>query len=319
MRVTVRQLRQLVTESIGNNLGRDISRILGLDFMNYVGSGAYSTAFTTRDSKTGKDLVVKISSNPSEYVAYEKVRILRKTLPPDIAKHLPIVYLAQKIGNDPKFDSLRGDHSKLDQVSVMVVELLKPLPRSVRDQLFYDQVSTDEEHLHVVVKKCLDLMLKVAPWSDGLGGQALLGVFNRQALENMLLKCTLDTVAGQNKRNQIQSSSYISNQIWKAFSDQIMKRVSLDQHPNFVDLLADLRFTFGRNFNDNFASREIEAYAPKDRLKPSTALGVSILKAFSVLKGAGLQPKDTHAGNFMIRPSTGDVVFSDVGLFGDGE
>jgi len=300
-----------------------------------LGEGASAPVYLIENQHSGERRALKmVDPDHSGYYdteksSYEWVMLNRDSLPDDVKKYLPIV---QQVHEVPVF--------KYSTMLLITMEVLKPLPKQVvsdllagenielsdtkEDRILSDYDSVKEVVSHIVSKSLI--MRQIISDEIGLAasrdveGLNLIANIEKSALEMFYtgkapanVASAIPTTMGQKAKELIASVLV-----------QAQKRLEIDPSL-FMALVRDL---------EQYARHQIGAFVvPIHAGEQAVWAGQSgksamqqfpeatgIIDAINYLqKSRDVTARDIHHKNVMMRPSTGDMVIMDLGLFFVGE
>lgn len=299
-------------------------RAVGAWPLKILGSGFFGTTYMC-EMDDGHRRAVKVTQGTSEPDGYDRIRKLMRKMPPNIAKHFPVIYDIQSV------DTEQGT------AYVIVMELLKPLPRDLADDMFetgvnvprddedesadadprpsrsFRHVYGDPENLIKAVNYGIDAynswVGRVAknPMSNRTSiarAFPLITTSQRRTIERKCLSLSVDsrmavrvsdivfdTVKSHIGKIQDTSQERIDN----AFRDQVERTMENAFSVAFPQGPGDIH-PAGKTWIHNPVSR-------------------SLARALAFVTGNGVEWQDIHAGNVGLRPGTNDIVIFDLGLF----
>ena len=245
------------------------------EFDFHLGSGINGSVY--RGAYLGKQVAVKIT-NVSEVPQWESIMRASAGAPDDIKKHLPLIYKMERDGD----------------YEIIVMETLKPLSGAVRDMLWPEGPEQSVRALMSdpnLVHRIFDSVASELP-NNGVR-------VSRDRMDE-IFKILLRYNEGETATIE----SFIRSNLSPPLSDEIASQESifikgLDYWFN-QELMADMP-----KDSDNDTSYKMESL-PESR---------SLLAAMRYLKSKGISWGDMNSENFMMRPSTGDIVMIDVGAW----
>ena len=291
-----------------------------------LGSGEYSKAFEVLYK--GKHAVAKVTYRKDDVDIVMRLDELRSKLPENIAKHILKVYesfIVTEDINDLNDVGLGGGDDDGELKYVVIVEYLTPLPMSIRREYWgYVDDKTDIDKQRVRAQHLFDNPEEVAEIFEDVINQsswalkfltkkAVLAIKKKISEENLqrfiddgfsikepqfvyFIRKTFEEV---NKGGKMFKQRYISPELMTMFIKE-----------NFIKVLKKVieGSKFPRWHGDTpgvIASKRIEDKRVSD-----------LTKALKYIKEKfGISWEDLHGNNVMVRPSTGDFVISDPGLF----
>lgn len=294
-----------VAADLSDKLGVHTPAFLGSSSRNFYGRGAY--AFSVSNNE-GKSLVLKIGL-AEELGPYKKIRKKFGDKPPSI---LPVIYQAatfDEIGYEPPPSGLRS------KFGVILMEELIPMPpnmaeflqnRGGEEESFRILKDSGSELLEIInssaekTKSFLEFQLRRTNLSDKEAedrAKELLMTFKEEAFFG-LKKATSLVTGGINPGGK--DLYAIIREISAPIFGSYLKKVAVEE-------VAD-------GFTGILLSKMAEA--PADSWYTlNTALGKHFSGALRELGDLGIDPKDLHADNIMLRPETYEIVISDLGHF----
>lgn len=298
-------------------VAHDLSEILGLHSPAFLGSsgrashasGAY--AFSVSND-AGESLVLKIGLT-GEIRPYQKIMDLFGDDPPSI---IPRIYAAgyfEDIGYKPP-TRLANDFGYI------VMEELESMPSNMAH--FLQEFGSEGEPLRVL-KDYGTLLLDIVNGSiDSIA----------ESLENSLTK----EKGGSPKEEILDKKLDLLNKLKEVCFFKIKSLDSLGYNnldKDGKDIYDILQGIFDKILGEDLKKGDIEdlslratrALLSEVNLTPvnssynlNTPLGKHFKEAKRELDDLGIDPRDLHAENIMLRPGTGEIVISDLGHFGFG-
>lgn len=298
---------------------------------SFIGQGKYGTVL--RAVYNGKQVAVKITSEPAEADNWQRISQISESMPSNLKRHLPKIY---KI--------IRDDQQKVGQPNyIIVMEVLAPLPAHLKEKLFVnegDNKGTQQEF--PLSKKILERTTK--------GKQE--SVIDLMKDVNKLFEAFKSVVESVQSQHSMQLPGPLKQDLFKRIIDfkplsqgatplldfPIFVATALSQlvgalpPPQKEELLLQtttpmqaLGFQIGDDMIKYFRNlakggefpwtaetsedeRDVYRQMPESK---------SLLDALEYLEANGMGWHDIHSGNLMVRPSTGDPVIIDVGLYHD--
>lgn len=275
-----------------------------------LGSGSYNTVYEV--IWEGIRCVARVSIYRDEFVKMKQFIDTEYDLPPKYRVHFPKVYR-----------TIMNDEHKIYGV---VMELLEPLNIHLETDLDYrnyeDKISTGRGFIRN------ELLNKRSNLVIGIINSAV----RRQAYEN---KRNVDRIKNElslfyeyeilpiiknaiSKNDDVGSVSDSIKKMCRNRSDEILAedptlwnvyyRVYLDFANEIITALYHNLIPYDAKGMRNSAADSIIASHPSKAIK-------RFYEFLKVLKKNGVSYSDLHTGNFMVRPSTGDIVVVDPGLF----
>ena len=294
-----------VAADLSKKLGVHTPAFLGSSGRDLYGRGAY--AFSVSKDE-GKSLVLKIGL-AGELEPYKKILEKFGDKPPSI---LPVIYQAatfDEIGYEPPPSGLSS------KFGVILMEELIPMPPNMAE--FLQNRGGEEESFRILKDS----------------GSELAEIINSSAEKNKsFLEFQLRRTNLSDKEAEDRAKELLMTFKEEAFFG-LKKATSLVTggiNPGGKDLYAIIREISAPIFGSYLKKRAVEevadgfttillskmAEAPADSgYTLNTALGKHFSGALRELEDLGIEPKDLHADNIMLRPETYEIVISDLGHF----
>lgn len=268
---------------------------------SYLGSGAFGHVF--RGVWEGKEVATKIlfknfgagDIEAQERSSWEKYLQIQSNLSEDAKKHLPKVY---KVGIDEKTES-----------TFIIMELLAPPPPylakalmkredSIRDVTY---ILKDPEILYTGMKKAAE--------------EAYVPIEFVQSFLKEFLTLKIPS------QKHFKDKSFLKGDFYQQYimpiQNKVNKEYGLDE--DYVNEFVHIFLNYLQDYmRPNFPSTGVYYESLKNYSVPGVSDAPetkSLIKALSELRKAGLSWRDMHLGNVMMRPSTNELVFIDIGGF----
>jgi len=310
MKISIRKLREVVRRSLVENeellkkwalgekkseIGQELAKLniipikRGAEDTAKLGEGAFNMAFDV--VYRGKRCVARLSHDDREVRMLLKFSEFKSKLPPQYAKHFPEIYTTFKF-----------DTPSLGDYSGAVVELLDPMPPTLKSDLEYKMYNQrlPASRVHEITENpefIADVVKKIAPYNERVQ-EELISLFETEIVP------------------------FLQKSIGKEVSDvagAIRKIVNVgkEKNQNGTDAYFQLHQMIEKAIRDyvvpNSSSRDKENISvAKYHTSSAVREFYDFLKA---LEGAGMSWRDLHTDNFMMRKSTGDLVVVDPGMF----
>lgn len=300
----------------------------------FLGQGKYG--YVMRAVYKGKEVAVKVTDEKAESDNWEAIGRIIDSAPADIAKHFPKIY-----------DIITDDNYEKTYIMV-VMELLAPLSSSksidLKDKLFHQeqggsgktkqdlplsmqttkritkgkeadiaQLIKDPNTLFAAFKSVVESIERAdsitlpSSIKQGLfkhildfkplsaGSQS---VFDFPIYVTSAFNTVIEALSPTEKEKLFPELSDLSAVL------ALGHRIGNDMIVYLRDMIQGGAFPAGASIGDD--KRDVYRQIPETQ---------SLLKALEYLESYGVDWHDVHSGNIMIRPSTGDLVVVDVGLY----
>jgi len=318
---------------------------------SFLGSGVYSMTYEVIFE--GTHAVAKITDSVKDIEMLEELDKLRKQLPPEVARHILNVYdtfyvdepVSEYVSSIDDDSSLRGNYTPSNPMSrgssserrrerepefyVAVVEYLVPMPKSLEREYWGAYNDADEAHKDKVVRaknffanpdSVANVLVDVVKNDRTMSkfiitGKALQQIKKTVSEDEGLFSKLFNEKSGLVKLSQLEL--YLA----KLFKDVNRggKMLKNEPHKEAVNNVARrLMHAIEKLITGDRFPIHHGDLVPKSILKNVDADKriVSLLKALEHLKREfNIEWFDLHQGNIMVRPSTGELVISDPGLF----
>lgn len=296
---------------------------------SFIGKGSYGKVF--RAVYKGKEVAVKVTDDEAEVTNWLAINAILETAPPEVAKHFPKIYAI-----------IQDDEFTDEVLNIIVMELLRPLNSTLKEKLFGGEGIMEGGGTKAEV-----------PMSDRARQRINKGkeesIVSLMKDEMVLFEAFKRAIAVAEKSSQITISGPVRQDLFKRILD--FKPLGAGGEPvldftiyvtsQFVQIIEALRPEEKEIYNSlpnkttglgYQIGDEIIKYL-RDTVKagnfpwtssvPSPDRDIyknipeanSLLKALEYLESYGVSWHDVHSGNVMVRPSTGDPVIVDVGLY----
>ncbi len=279
----------------------------GYTILRELGRGHYGVVYEVQNEQTGERLAAKVvKKNDRETENYEFAMKNKASMPPEYAKYLPEVK-----------EIIPGASDR----NIIFMELLKPLPDRVAQELFAAEDAPDASQKTEKILKSpeavAELVRRVVN-NNRILNQMREFLVNREkiikAAVNAATKSShsdaeslLRTVYGATARELEFQSPGVYEAFEKALKNDMLfyldKQVVPVHQPEPDDPDADDLWTG-------------PAMAKTQELFPEAENLMNAMKYF--MQDQQWRPKDVHIKNVMMRPSTNDFVIVDLGLFQKG-
>jgi serine/threonine protein kinase len=296
---------------------------------SFLGSGSYGKVF--RAVYKGKEVAVKVTDDKAEVANWMTINSILETAPPDVVKHFPKIYAI-----------IQDDEFTYNVLNIIVMELLKPLNSALKEKLFGDEDLMEAGGIRAKAPMSDRTRMRINRGKDD-------SVMALMKDEMVLFEAFKHAIMVSEKANNISIPGPVRQDLFKRILD--FKPLSTSGEPvldfiiyvtsQFVQIIEALRPEEKEIYNslpNNITglgyqiAYEIIKYLrdtskagnfPWTASLPSSDRDVyknipeasSLLKALEYLESRGISWHDVHSGNVMVRPSTGDPVIVDVGLY----
>jgi hypothetical protein len=294
-----------VAAEVSEILGVHTPAFLGSSGRNLYGRGAY--AFSVSNDE-GKSRVLKIGL-AGELEPYKKIKERFGDKPPSI---LPVIYQAasfDEIGYEPPPSGLRNSFG------VILMEELVPMPPNMAE--FLQNRGGEEESFRILKDSGSELVEIINSSAEK----------NRSFLEFQLRKMKLSDKEAEDKAGELLMT--FKEEVFFGLK-KATNLVSGGLNPGGKDLYTIIREIstpiFGGHLKKQIVEEVADGFtrillmklsdAPADsEYNLNTALGKHFRKSIRELEDLGIDPRDLHADNIMLRPETYEIVISDLGHF----
>jgi serine/threonine protein kinase len=312
-----------------------------------LGSGAFGEVL--QGIYNGKPVAVKIMSGEEQDVKiWKDILEEKKSLPKELSRHLPEVYFTGGGESEVRLPGkLRSMTSMDDQRYLMtVMEVLSPLPREIKqlfNRLEVNPVASltikQPEVIYKVIVRSVDKGLyelkEDETLSDFIESSGKSWQQVRTELINDLHYNAMNVISSLQKEHADYDFGFFVGESTKNNINNIMNKIC---GSNACGNIPDLGNIISAEFNMQIS--KVSQGFPED----SSGVGTSIVRApndeagetyekkrdslikefpefrtflamLEALREKGIHWEDVHQFNVMLRPSTGDLVLVDVGLF----
>jgi serine/threonine protein kinase len=297
----------------------------GVVLKRFLGEGKMGKVYEVENPKTGQRMAAKVVSKwtpqyYSESKNYNWILKNRDGLPDDVKEYVVDVYKLFESSNN--------------KYLVILMELLKPAPKSVVNQIFgsTEYSPEKEERLLKDTTAVYEIILSILQKSSMLNAaNQYMGVSQsdrKDAAKRILRAYLLDKEIPKPKTKNVDSFLELyelSGPQWQKLYDAIVIEME--------SLLGDVdRSVVWSAASD--VEKDLHYYIKKQvipmtygagRGHPLSGAGPGVSQAFPEIQGilnamkklsrAGFNPRDMHTENIMMRPDTNQLVITDVGLF----
>ena len=329
---------------------KDTQQILDEHMPNWValkmlGQGASGMVFLIEDQTSGERRALKlVDRDKSEYYdseksSYEWVMQNRNSLPEGVKEYLPVVQSVREV-----------TVFRYTTMLMITMEVLKPLPKQVVDDLLagtdVSLTASKEERIladydsveHIVLKTVAGSLILQQIMSEELGLDKARGIEGINMIEDIQTAAVEMFYTGKTPQNVVaaveaNSDSFESGrgpgkksiELIAAIVLQILKRLEVEQTSLLPSLIGDL----SRYMKSAIGGFVIPIHADEDLHWMGQASGTiaknlpertGIIDAINYLQNErDVVARDIHHKNVMMRPSDGQMVIMDLGLFHIGE
>jgi hypothetical protein len=335
-RQPVKTARDRYKEQV-DRVAQKVAKRLGLMEIRYVarskrdmGAIAYAAI-----SPNYMNVIVKIAPE-HELAGYSKIEEIKQTLPPEVAKHFPVVYRLtnlKKLGVEwPKTTPYEPDIN----LGVIVMEQLEEIPQQIFDLIKFAPAADDF---------VLETFLKDPVLLNDLIEQSLISREVTQAIENFLgtAKPDYDIADIEQVKTVIKEKLMLmSNFMYPRFEPSMFQRTDLKKvsqrikllKPQVerlvqtalkrfdpgIELISDVVKEIANDFSETLSNQtrgipKEPSMGQQFGVMSSSKLLTSLRNAIKYMTDHGIFVSDLHGNNFMLRPETGDIVIADLGHF----
>lgn len=288
----------------------------GKDTSVHLGSGIFGKVFSAvcgplSGCPGNGEVAVKITKeNPfnSESSVWKAIQNATKDMPTNLTKHMPKIHKVIKDSVEMP-NPLREDSSIIENISIIIMEKLEPLSSvpNLKDLLF--NLSSDSKSI-----------------SDLLKNEEILFALLKNLTKNFMdlnpqivsefFKLVLNFKPNPKQRKQDEAKRFKNHLL----NSLLSIKQKYESNATILDKLEKIGFYLDRSENTilkyirlgTFPRNADHNINPAFYHLPETK---SLLTFLNALKEKGIAWKDLHKNNLMIRPSTGDLVIVDVGMY----
>jgi serine/threonine protein kinase len=323
----------------------------GVERVKRLGHGAFGVVYEVLDPKTGQKLALKIPNgyeddNENEIKAYKAISKVRNKFG-KYKKHLPVVHkitdeaiLMELLEPVPPSVLFPAFSSGPDRRSDSKIPKILSSEAGIRKILKFIQYEYENGGLGFVYGLDDDKFKEINDKIKTLGKRnfidRVLWHYNKPKVENILKIDPYFFILKYEKMGVLAKMNDLANSIAFAMADIAGSEVLEDERIR-SRVKNSIRTALTNSFEANLFSIN---YLPKtspyydremDRQKRySDKRGVfqtakdakeiapeyyNFMKAIEAFKRRGISVRDMHSGNVMVRPTTGDIVIVDLGLF----
>ena len=325
---------------------KDTQQILDEHMPNWValkmlGQGASGMVFLIEDQTSGERRALKlVDRDKSEYYdseksSYEWVMQNRNSLPEGVKEYLPVVQSVREV-----------TVFRYTTMLMITMEVLKPLPKQVVDDLLAGQnvsltaskeerILADYDSVELIVLKTVSGSLILQQiMSEELGLDKARGIEGINMIEDIQKAAVEMFYTGKTPQNVVaavraNSDSFESGrgpgdkslELIAAIVLQILKRLEVEQTSMLPSLIGDLsrymRSAIGGYVVPIHADEDLHWMGQaSDTLAKNLPERSGIIDAINYLQNdRDVVARDIHHKNVMMRPSDGQMVIMDLGLF----
>lgn len=309
---------------------------IDVDIDRFVARGAYGFVFIGSPStgpNAGMKMALKVTG-AADAKAYTKIMEMTAKVPERVAKHLPRIYGVTTVPWPKGTENIASNASMTfddDTVSIVAMEILKPLPSDVDDMLFSTvtqskiaakEVMTNEHLLVGLIRRAVEDYNRQMSDSkpDPPGAKHLYSVkYSLSKIAALRVEGDILSGGGDTAKWEAALGDDVANlsvELKKACARGAKAVGTLFQGDGNFRLAG---LTFGRQMGVTIkkAGRIFPLFSDTREFPRASSVpgAASLLHAVKVLKNMGISWADVHGGNVMVRPATGDIVIADVGMF----
>lgn len=296
-----------------------------------LGSGYYGTTYMC-EMDDGSRKAVKVTATPTEAANYGQMRDLLQRAPANISRHFPKIY----------------DIYESDSGFAIVMELLKPLPPDIADDMFtpgislergedefpsrvFNKVYGDPENLLKAINYGIDAYNNwLTDVVSRVRGRLDRGAAPERLTVSQVIFSSFPHVSRSERRAiekrclSIRVNSELPLRVADVIFDVIRRhvtrpdttRVDLDQ---VLDALRDrIELTMSHAMDVSFPQHSDDIH-PASKTWVQNPASRSLARALGYVYGNGIRWLDVKSDNLGLRPGTNDIVMFDLGLFSPRE
>lgn len=252
---------------------------LGIEIVKRINSGLWSDVFETIFS--GKRVILKVTKSARDYKNYLVMDEIKKSLPTEYEKFLPITYFFKKLDSD------------YGEIFLIGVEPLLPLDPNVRKNMF-ELSSTHHNYFKYDINELAVKFLK-APLIRRIDSPEDVRNYFDDNIKNN------PDVAKEIIENFIKNKKLVDSDLSEE-DDEYLNN-SLNGMLNMI---------FAKESTKNIVSRSVDQMQENDDIIPESRDFIKFCKLLE--RKYKVKAQDIHPGNIMMRPN-GDIVVSDTGSF----
>ena len=320
-----------------DHVAQKVAKRLGLMEIRYIarskrdmGALAYSAI-----GPSYMNVIVKLAPE-HELAGYSKIEEIKQTLPPEVAKHFPVVYRLtnlKKLGIEwPKESPYEADVN----LGVIVMEPLEEIPQQIFDLIKFAPAADDF---------VLETFLKDPVLLNDLIEQSLISREVSQSVEKFLstAKPDYDLADIEHVKTAIKEQlMLLSNSMYPRFEPSMFQRADLKKvtqrikllKPKIdrlvqkalkrfdpgIELISDAVQEIAKDFSETLGNQargipKEPSMGQQFGVMSNSSLLTSLKNAIKYMTDHGIFVSDLHGNNFMLRPETGDIVIADLGHF----
>ena len=302
------------------DLAKQVVSRLHLDsrvkFVNKSSRSTGAIAFSVFDNNL-KEIILKIQPI-DEIGPYKKSMQAVKKMPKNIAVHFPQIY---KVGSlsDLKIENPVIINATWENLGFILMEKLDELPGNMfdiikgqKDDQKLKSLISDRNSFTEFIEDILDgnekSIARIISTSSGKESPEI----KMKMLKNYMILAMYD----KNLRSALETNGFVTeNEIYAAVVAQAAKwveRIEAENPKRALSSISSMIKMMISFVNKRPIPKEVgDSSGPTRKLK-----GIDrVNDALDNLSKYGIIPSDLHANNIMIRPETGEIVFSDIGHF----
>lgn len=297
---------------------------------SFLGKGSYGRVF--RAVYRGKEVAVKVTDDEAEINNWMSINAILETAPPEVVKHFPKIYAI-----------IQDDEFTDEVLNIIVMELLRPLNANLKEKLFGGEGVMEGGG----TKQEVPIMSDRARARINRGKEE--SIMSLMKDEMVLFEAFKRAISVAEKANSLSISGPVRQDLFKRILDfkplgtggepvldftiyvtaqfaQIIEALRPEEKETYTSLpsnITGLGYQIGDEIIKYLRDTTKAGNFPWTSNIPSSDRDVyknipeanSLLKALEYLESYGVSWHDVHSGNVMVRPSTGDPVIVDVGLY----
>ena len=302
------------------SIAKEIVKRLGFDsqvkFINKSTRNRGAYAFSVFDNNM-KEIILKVQ--PLEEVdPYKNLMKVAQKMPKEISAHFPKVYKAESLSSLKIENPVLINHrledlgyilmEKLDELSGNMFDIVSGQKTNQKIKSLISDRSSFSSFIDEILRKNEKSIIKIIQNSSGKEKEEV----KMTRLRNFMISAMYDKEL-RDKLDEFNSVS--TDDVYKAIVKRVEAWITIAQPENANRALSNIGSIVKTEMMSAYKRpipKEInDDPGPTKKLKGLDKINDVIKK----LSNYGIVPSDVHANNIMIRPDTGEIVFSDIGHF----